>query len=153
MTTTNIREANLDDLSCLLKLEQSIIDFERPYDRFLKEKDVSYYNIPRLIADSNSQLIVMETGEEIVGSAYAQIRESRSCHTHEKHCYLGFIYLDSEYRGKALGREIIETLKGWGISKGMKNFHLNVYSENAAAIRAYEKVGFTKVSVMMELEV
>ena len=93
----------------------------------------------------------MESGAEIIGSGYAQIRQSKSCFTHEKHCYLGFIYLDSEYRGKALGREIIEALKQWGTSRGMQHFHLNVYADNAAAIRAYEKAGFNKVSVMMEL--
>lgn len=153
MTTIAIREATLDDLSCLLKLEQSIVDSERPYDQFLMEEDVSYYDLPGLISDTNAQLIVMQSGSEIIGSGYAQIRQSRSCHTHEQHCYLGFIYLDSEFRGRGIGREIIDVLKEWGISKGMKNFQLNVYSENAAAIRAYEKAGFNKVSVMMELVV
>ena len=96
-------------------------------------------------------MIVMQSDGEIVGCGYAQIRQSRSCHTHEKHCYLGFIYLNSEYRGKALGRQLIESLKEWGMSKKMRHFHLNVYSANDAAIRAYEKAGFNKVSVMMEL--
>ena len=153
MTTIDIREATLDDLSCLLELEQRIIDSERPYDQFLMDEDVSYYDIPGLIIDSNSHLVVMQSGAEIVGSGYAQIRQSRSCHTHEKYCYLGFIYLDTEYRGRLLGRDILEALKEWGTKKGMKNFQLNVYSENAAAIRAYEKAGFNKVSVMMELVV
>jgi len=33
----------------------------------------------------------------------------------------------------------------------MQHYHLNVYSENESAIRAYEKGGFKKVSVLMEL--
>ena len=151
MTSTNIREATLEDLPVLLDLEQGIIDSERPYDPFLKEDDVSYYDIPTLISDENSHMIVMQSDGEIVGCGYAQIRQSRSCHTHEKHCYLGFIYLDSEFRGKALGRQLIKSLKEWGMSKKMRHFHLNVYSANDAAIRAYEKAGFNKVSVMMEL--
>lgn len=153
MTSIDIREATLDDLPSLLTLEQCIIDSERPYDHFLMEEDVSYYDLPGLISDANSHLVVMQSGAEILGSGYAQIRPSRSCHTHEKHCYLGFIYLVPEYRGRALGQEIVDVLKQWGINQGMKNFHLNVYSENAAAIRAYEKAGFKKVSVLMELVV
>ncbi|MDC0434939.1 GNAT family N-acetyltransferase [bacterium] len=151
MTSTSIREATLEDLPVLLQLEQEIIDSERPYDPFLKESDVSYYDIPALISDENSHMIVMQSDGEIVGCSYAQIRQSRSCHTHENHCYLGFIYLNAENRGKALGRQLIESLKEWGISKKMRHFHLNVYSANDAAIRAYEKAGFNKVSVMMEL--
>ena len=153
MTTIDIREATLDDLFCLLQLEQRIIDSERPYDQFLMDEDVSYYDITKLITDANSHLIVMQSGAEIVGSGYAQIRQSRSCHTHEEYCYLGFIYLDAEYRGRSLGGDILDALKEWGASKGMKNFQLNVYSENLAAIRAYQKAGFNKVSVMMELVV
>jgi len=151
MSNITVREASTEDLSSLLRLEQRIIDSERPYDPFLKEDDVSYYNIPNLISDSDSHLIVLESDSEIVGSGYAQIRQSRLCHTHEKHCYLGFIYLEPTYRGKALGKLIINALKEWGIKNGMQHFQLNVYSENESAIRAYEKAGFNKVSVMMEL--
>jgi len=143
----------MDDVPSLLKLEQNIIDSERPYDPFLKEDNVSYYDIPNLIADSDSYLVVVEAGRDIVGSGYAQIRTSRFCHTHEKHCYLGFIYLESSFRGKSLGSGIIAVLKEWGISKGIQNFHLNVYSENGSAIRAYEKAGFSKVAVLMELSI
>ena len=149
----NIREATLDDLSGLLKLEQGIIDSERPYDNFIKEDDVSYYDIPKLISDADSYMVVLESDRKIVGSGYAQIRQSKACFTHKNHCYLGFIYLDSEYRGAGLGQQILEALKEWGLKKGMKHFHLDVYSKNVAAIRAYEKSGFNKVSVMMELVV
>ena len=153
MTNITIREATADDLSSLLRLEQNIIESERPYDFFLKKDDVSYYDIPKLISSSDSSVVVLESESENIGSGYAQIRQSKSCHTHENHCYLGFIYLEPTHRGKALGTKIIDTLKEWGIKKGMQHFHLNVYSENKSAIRAYEKAGFNKVSVLMELVV
>lgn len=146
----NIREATLEDLSSLLTLEQNIIDSERPYDPFIREDNVTYYDIPELISNSDSYLAVVESNDVIVGSGYAQIRESKTYHTHESHCYLGFIYLEPDYRGKSVGRLIVENLKEWGIGRGMRHFHLNVYSENDSAIRAYEKAGFTKVSIKME---
>ena len=124
MAPVSIREATLEDLPTLLRFEQGIIDSERPYDPYLKETDVSYYDIPALISEANSQLIVMESDGEIVGCGYAQIRQSRSCHTHEKHCYLGFLFLNAEYRGRALGRQLIESLKQWGISKNMRHYYI-----------------------------
>lgn len=134
-------------------MEQGIVDSERPYDNYLKEEGVVYYDIPALIANSDSCLVVVEVSGEIAGCGYAQIRQSRPCHTHDYHCYLGFIYLEPKYRGKAMGRQIIDALKDWGISKGKKHFKLNVYAENAGAIRAYKKSGFNEVTVLMELVV
>ena len=151
MSNITIRQASLEDLPDLLKLEQNIIDSERPYDPYIKEDNVSYYDIPELISDAGSHLVVVESGNEIIGSGYAQIRPSKPCLTHEKHCYLGFIYLKPVHRGKALGHKIIDKLKKWGVSKGMQHFQLGVYAENKSAIRAYEKAGFKNVSVMMEL--
>lgn len=134
-------------------MEQNIIDSERPYDAYIRENEVTYYDIPALITDEDTFVAVLETDDQIVGCGYAQIRNSKACLCHDKHCYLGFIYLHSEHRGKALGQKIVESLKEWGLNKGMKHFQLGVYSENTGAIRAYEKAGFKQVSVMMELVV
>ena len=109
--------------------------------------------MPTLISAADSYLVVVESNNEIIGSGYAQIRLSRTCHTHDNHCYLGFIYLEPDYRGKALGRDILNALKEWGKNQGMNHFQLDVYADNASAIRAYEKAGFNKVSVKMELVV
>ena len=149
----NLREASINDLPSLLELEQDIIDSERPYDSHIKETDVSYYDLPELISGLDSCVVVLESSERIIGCGYAQIRNAKSCHRHDKHCYLGFLYLESEYRGKALVQKIVSALKEWGVKKGMKHFQLGVYSDNKGAIRAYEKAGFKQVSLVMELVV
>ncbi len=153
MTNINLREAEVNDLSRLLDLEQKIVDSERPYDAFIKEENATYYDLGSLISEPDSYLVVVESERKIIGSGYAQIRPSKSCHIHDKHCYLGFIYLEPEYRGKAIGSAILDALKDWGLNQGLRNFHLDVYAENVSAIRAYEKAGFNKVSVKMELVV
>lgn len=153
MSDINIREAAIEDVDSLLVLEQGIIDSERPYDRFLKENNVTYYDFPELISDADSYLMVVESNDRIVGSGYAQARVSRPCHVHDQHCYLGFIYLEPEFRGRGLGASIVEDLKQWGLNRGLSHFHLNVYSDNKSAIRAYEKAGFSQVTGLMELVV
>lgn len=153
MAEYKFREATNDDMPGLLRLEQEIIEAERPYHQFLRNENVTYYNFPELIADSDSYLIVAEFENRIVGSGYAQKRSSRPCFEHNNHCYLGFIYLERELRGKGLGAKVIEELKEWGLSRGLSHFQLNVYTENKSAIRAYEKAGFSKVTSLMELVV
>ena len=147
----NIREAVTGDLPRLLELEQNIVDSERPYDAYIKTHDVSYYDIPALISDPASFLIVVESGRNVVGCGYAQVRDSKPCLTHDRHCYLGFIYLEPECRGQGMGQTIVDALLKWGKAQGMKHFQLGVYSENRAAIRAYEKAGFREITATMEM--
>ena len=52
------------------------------------------------------------------------------------------MYLLPTERGKGVIQQIIETLQVWCVGKGVHEFVLQVYAENARAIRAYEKVGF-----------
>lgn len=153
MADFNFRLATIDDVTSLLLFEQGIIESERPYYEFIKTESVTYYDIPGLIADEDSYLIVVETDNRIIGSGYAQQRPSRSCFEHDFHCYLGFIYLEPEFRGKGLGADIIERLKVWGLGRGLSHFQLNVYSENTFAIRAYEKAGFRMITTLMEVVV
>lgn len=153
MDNLTLRPATPADLPRLRELEQGIIDSERPYDAFIREDNVTYYDLENFIADADSHLIVLETKDGIIGSGYAQIRESKASHSYEQHCYLGFIYLEPDYRGQALGKTILDALKDWGMKRGMTHFLLDVYAKNVSAIRAYEKAGFSPLSVTMELVV
>jgi len=127
-----------------------MVEAERPYYAFIKET-VTYYDLEALIAEDDSHLLVVESEGKIIGSGYAQIRDSGTSYTYETLCYLGFIYLEPGHRGKAIGQTMLELLKDWGIAKGLAHFHLDVYADNESAIRAYEKAGFKKLTVKMEL--
>ena len=53
------------------------------------------------------------------------------------------MYVVPEHRGKGVNRKIVEALEQWSISKGVLEMRLEVYTNNVAAIKAYEKAGFT----------
>ena len=144
------REAVQSDLPTLKNLEQLLIDSERPYDSCIKKSSVTYYDMDRLILEPNTYVLVVESGIGIVGSGYAQIRQSRPHHTHNEYCHIDFIYVEPEYRGKGLAQSIIRILQEWAGNRGIDSFYLEVYAENDAAISAYEKVGFKKQLVTME---
>lgn len=145
------REAKIEDLSQLLELEQCIIEAERPYDSELKTTSTFYYDLKELILSSDSHLVVAEVGHQLIGTGYAQIRASKECHKHSCHTYFGFMYVDPSYRGKGINAKIMELLMTWSKNRGVSNFYLDVYADNKAAIRAYEKVGFSASLVKMEL--
>ncbi|WP_244175294.1 GNAT family N-acetyltransferase [Flavobacterium urumqiense] len=55
------------------------------------------------------------------------------------------------YRGIGVYSKIIESLKDWCRSQNMFEHLLNVYNENASAIKVYKKVGFKKHLINMRI--
>lgn len=151
MKNLNIRKALIGDQAYLLTLEQKVIEAERPYNSTIKSIDAIYYDLNSLLIDEASYVMVAEDNGQIVGTGYAQIRESKKSLTHNKHSYLGFMYVEPEYRGLGINKLIMENLMKWSKEQGVLDFYLDVYDENDAAIRAYEKVGFSKSLVEMKI--
>ena len=151
MKDLNIRKALVNDRAYLLSLEQKVIEAERPYNATLKSKDAVYYDLTSLLIDDASHLVVAEANGQIIGTGYAQVRDSKQSLQHSKHSYLGFMYVEPEFRGLGINKLIMENLMTWSKEQGILDFYLDVYDENSAAIRAYEKVGFSKSLVEMKI--
>jgi GNAT superfamily N-acetyltransferase len=146
-----VRKATLDDVPALLRFEQGVVETERPFDPTLKPHPNSYYDIPQMIEHPLVQLVVAECGEQLVGCGYARIEMSKRYLRHERHAYLGFMYVEPQWRGKNINQMIIENLSQWSSAKGVTEMRLEVYVKNAAAIRAYEKAGFNRLLVQMRM--
>jgi len=151
MKNLTIRTALVSDQADLLCLEQKVIEAERPYNSALKSKDAVYYDLMSLLIEDTSHLVVAEDNGQIIATGYAQIRTSKKSLTHDKHSYLGFMFVEPEYRGLGINKLIMDNLMTWSKEQGALDFYLDVYADNDAAIRAYEKVGFSKSLVEMKI--
>lgn len=151
MNNFTLRSAVLEDLETLLEFEQNIITVEREYDDSLKEGKISYYDLKELILAKSAEVVVVEYDNKIVGSGFAEIRESKSFYAHDYHSYLGFMYVDGNYRGQGVNKLILDSLKQWSKDNDITYFSLDVYAENKAAIKAYEKVGFKNSLIEMTM--
>ncbi len=152
MENVKVRTATLDDLAILLEFEQGVISAERPFDSTLKEDPIVYYDLRALILNEDASVVVAEINGKVVGSGYALIKTARHYLDHEYYSYLGFMFTLPEFRGKGINTKIVENLRQWSFSKGLKEIRLTVYSDNHIAIRAYEKVRFKKHIIEMRLE-
>lgn len=145
-----IRKATQADLPILLEFEQGVIQAERPFDKTLREgDDLQYYDLKGMIDAAHVQLLVAAAGTELVGSGYARIETSKSYLRHKQHAYLGFMFVRADFRGYGVNKLIIDNLKGWCKEKGITEMRLDVYDQNLAALKAYEKVGFKKHMIEM----
>jgi len=148
-----IRKGLVEDLPVLLEFEQGIIEVERPWDVTLKDEKISYYDIHALILSPIADVIVAELDGKIVGSGYVLIKEAKDYFKHEKYGYLGFMYVLPEARGRGVNGMIIKEMKAWCRAREIYEIRLEVYSENAGALRAYEKVGFVSQIVHMRMDI
>jgi ribosomal protein S18 acetylase RimI-like enzyme len=146
-----IRTASLDDLNILLDFEQQIIQTERPFDITIQDGKIHYYDIAKMIGLPDIEVMVAQWGSEIIGSGYARIESSKIFLKHSKHAYLGFMYVKPEHRGKGVNQKIIEALQQWAVKRGVTEFRLDVYNDNLPAIKAYQKMGFTKLLIEMRM--
>jgi GNAT superfamily N-acetyltransferase len=147
------RRATNADLPKLNEFLQMLVEAERPFNPTLKEGEIFYYDLKALLVEERTAVLVIETDGEIIGSGYAQIRSAKAYEQHESFGYLGFMFVTPEFRGKGLNALLLNELKQWVISKGITEVRLQVYSENNAAVSAYEKVGFKKLLTTMRCDI
>lgn len=146
-----IRTATLNDLSVLKGFEQGIVKAERPFDESIKPDPVSYYDLAELITGEQSEIYVAIKDGKIVGSGSIKLKRSRHYQDPEYHAYLGFMFVPETYRGKGINKLIMTALLDWAKRRGLTEIRLTVYSDNAPAIRAYEKAGFDHYMTEMRL--
>ncbi|WP_336622665.1 MULTISPECIES: GNAT family N-acetyltransferase [unclassified Cellulophaga] len=106
-----------------------------------------------LLKDPKTIVAVATLNNTLIGSAYATIREAKKHLKHSTYAYLGFMYVDPKQRGKGVNKSIIDFLFKWIKQQNTTEVRLDVYSENAAALRAYEKAGFKKHMVNMRMKI
>ena len=151
VTDVTFRPAEAADLATLLAFEQGIITAERPFNDTLKSGTVHYYDLAALVASDESLVLMAEHNGRAVGTGHATIKRSLEYVDHERHAYLGLMYVEPEYRGQGIIQKIMTTLIEWARSRGLADYYLDVYTDNEPAIRAYEKYGFRKSLVEMKL--
>ena len=151
MENIKLRPAVLDDLDVLLAFEQGIIDAERPFEPALKPGPIHYYNLEEMIQSKDTELVVALLDDKIIGCGYIRMEKTKSFQKDDHYAYIGFMYVKSQHRGKGVGQEILIALQSWASSRNVNEILLDVYHDNLAAIRTYEKAGFKRHLVKMRL--
>lgn len=146
-----IREAVIEDLPTLLKFEEGIIVAERPFDPTLREEPFHYYDLGARIADPDAAVVVAVEGDKLIGSGSAIIRTAEKYNQHSRYTFLGFMFVEPEYRGRGINSLIIDYLVKWSGARGLSEIRLQVYDGNLPAIKAYERFGFEKILTEMRL--
>lgn len=150
---TIIRTATAADLPQLQVFLQHLVDAERPFDPTLKQGELFYYDISKMVDDSATEVLVAEVNNQLIGCGYSQIRTTKDFQVHDAFGYIGFMFVTPAYRGQGISSLLLNQLKQWLVNQGINEIKLDVYEENSAAIRAYEKAGFKRFTTTMRIEI
>jgi ribosomal protein S18 acetylase RimI-like enzyme len=81
---------------------------------------------------------------------YIWVGEGSSMMTGLKHGYIYDVFVKKEFRGKGIGRTLLEKAQNYCREKGYSRIRLMVYVNNANAIGLYNKMGFKTEQMHME---
>ncbi|MFX1451235.1 MAG: GNAT family N-acetyltransferase [Promethearchaeota archaeon] len=142
----SIRKAKLDDMDQLSKLMKGLCErfkvtfYEKPWKLDLKYK----------LESAPDSVIVADDSEEIIGMVLVDI--GRDPYSGQ---ILGQIYnfiIESDYRTKGIGSKLIEKALDYCRKKKVSLVRVNARRDVKAAIKLYEKFGFSESFIVMEQE-
>jgi GNAT superfamily N-acetyltransferase len=114
---------------------------------------VRYYDIEAILHSADARFAVAESGRELIGCGFARIEPAKPFLNHDRHAYLGLMYVDPRHRGRGVNRRIIDDLKDWCRARQVYELKLDVYAGNHSAVHAYEKSGFEGLLLQMRVNI
>jgi GNAT superfamily N-acetyltransferase len=135
---TRIDFATANDLESLADLLAELFTLESD---FKPERNKQISGL-RLILDNpaSGQLFVLRVDGQIVGmaNALATVSTAEGCAV----LLLEDVIVSREFRGRKLGRLLVEQVLHWAAAQGMPRVTLLADQDNAAALAFYQRLGF-----------
>lgn len=150
-TPVFLRKALPADLGCLQAFEQGIVAAERPMDPRLRDEDVRYYDLEAMLSDDSVEVVLAISGSTPIGCGLARLDKTKDRLRHREEAYLGLMFVEPSFRGRGINQQILAHLMQWCRAKGVSELVLDVYANNAPALSAYEKAGFSNCLVEMRM--
>ncbi|GAB6069211.1 GNAT family N-acetyltransferase [Thiomicrorhabdus hydrogeniphila] len=133
-----IRAAERKDIPEMIQLLKDLFEIEVDFE-FSPEKH--HAGLSAIIMDKNCGAVVAENDHKnIVGMCMAQWVISTA--TGQKSAWMEDLIVAHEYRGKGIGKQLIESIQGWAIEQGCNRIQLVYDLANQPAITFYEKAKF-----------
>ena len=97
-----------------------------------------------LVAEQDGVLVGVGVGYEAVSGDLSLSLEAR------RTGYVSDLVMDEAWRGRGVGSALLNGLLERFRARGLKTARIGAITENVGAIKLYEKMGFSQVSVALE---
>lgn len=147
-----IRLAEINDIPEICKLynEFFVYNSEQQPQYYQTAKETGQY--PKSVIDNSVEdIYVAADGNFIVGLVH--ITEEKTppydCFVQHKYATIIDLFVTEDYRGKGVGRQLLEAAKQWAKTRGLDYIELNVLAENENGMQFYLHEEFGIVSHIM----
>lgn len=140
-----VRKAIIDDLPAIADLyREQFKEMSKLIPDFIKEGGQSTEFLEKIISNDDSDIIVYENVNEVVGFILlqAKIRPDFSFVVPGKYCYIMDLIITEKQRNKGFGTALMNSAKDWAKVQDCNFITLDVLSNNPRAISLYEKLGY-----------
>lgn len=151
MNNIVIEECNLKDIKKLKEIGEKT--FYETYDENLKEdmedymeKNFSYEQLENELKNNNSRFYMVKNDKEIIAYMKLNFITNQTNRGYDKSLEIQRIYVVQEYKGKHIGKKLIQKAVDIAKSNNQSYIWLGVWEKNINAISFYEKQGFKKYS-------
>ncbi len=133
MLQFSIRHAGLDDAEALTALSRQL-----GYPRKLAE---TRQNLTTILSNENEAVYVMTCDQTVIAwiHIFHTVRLESGIF-----CEIGGLVVEEKFRGKGIGRQLIETAKDWCSSRGVATLRLRSNVIRKEAHRFYRQLGFSE---------
>ena len=131
--------------SSMAELQQEYFQAAMQDDNFIKS----------IIDSDKDDILIAKEKNQIMGFALVQEQTTPPyhCFVFHRYAYLMDIVVDPAYRGKGVGKALLQEVKDWAKNRELEYIELNVLTQNRRAIEIYEKTGYEECSKVMRMKI
>ena len=141
----NSKEMALEANKYLTKL----IHDEKKYDTNINEECIVNSLYDNFYMNDGVCILLAKNEEKYVGYLFGTMMDIGDAYINSQ-AKLDAMFVDEEYRGKKIGKKLIDEFKLWAKAKGAKYIELTVCNGNNSAINLYKRNGFKDTKITMQ---
>ena len=154
-----IRPAFASDAVAIGKLWEKLVDYHQALDEAMPRATLdgaAIYarNLGSRLEDSHTQVFVAEEDGRIVGYVLGVIVDLvPEMFEQEAGGFLADIFVEEAYRGRGIGRALVEAMRNWFRDNGLNHYEWHVSAMNADALAFWEALGGRNWQIRMRSEI
>ena len=150
MSTYIIKKCTLEDINEVKKISEKTFfetfaeeNTEEDMKNYLEE-NFSYEQIKKEVGNDKSIFYIVKDESEVAAYMKVNFEEAQTEEGYNNSLEVQRIYVLEKYKGKKIGKTLIEKAKEIGKENNLEYIWLGVWENNFPAIKFYEKQGFEK---------